>query len=123
MITTFCLVVCAWLYLNFLHPEIIYQYTDPVVHMIDIIVGVVFSVLGNYMIIMAFVHMYYRQLDKVEELAIRDSMTNLYNHVFAMPGWPRKLTGPVEIIHRFQLSCWILTISKKSTIRMDTLWG
>ena len=84
MITTFCLVVECLVVLEFLHPEIIYQYTDPVVHMIDIIVGVVFSSFGNYMIIMAFVHMYYRQLDKVEELAIRDSMTNLYNHVFAI---------------------------------------
>jgi diguanylate cyclase (GGDEF)-like protein len=64
------------------HPEWIYQYTDHATQNIDIIVGMVFSVICNFLMISAFEQMYFRQLDKTEEQAIRDSMTGLYNHQY-----------------------------------------
>ncbi len=91
VLATFSLVVIVLILLEFSHPEIFYQYTDKTTQKIDIIVAAVFSLLGNYLIIMSFVKLYYRQLEKaeeatcrLEELVIRDSMTCLYNHAFAL---------------------------------------
>ncbi len=107
-ITIFILVVTGLIILEFQFPELIYRYTDPFTHMIDVIVGVVFASIGNYLILMAFVHLYYRQLEKVEELAVRDSMTCLYNHIYVV----NRLTEEIERASRYgsPLSIIILDI-------------
>jgi diguanylate cyclase (GGDEF)-like protein len=91
VIGVFGTVVICLILIEFAFPKIIYQYENQTVHIIDIVISLVFALVGNYVIIMAFVHMYYRQLEKAEEyslkleaLVIRDSMTNLYNHAFAV---------------------------------------
>ena len=82
IIAIYCLEVIGLILVDFLHPECVYQYTDPVIQMVDITTGSLFAILGNFMLILAFVNLYYRQLEKTEQQAIRDSMTGLYNHLF-----------------------------------------
>jgi len=77
-----CVVVSVLIVVEHTHPEWIYRYTDHTIQNIDIIVGMIFSVICNFLMIMAFEQMYFRQLDRTEELAITDSMTGLYNHFF-----------------------------------------
>lgn len=77
-----CVVVSMLIVFEHNHPEWIYQYSDHTIQNIDIIVGMTFSVISNFLMISAFEQMYFRQLDKTEELAIRDSMTGLYNHLY-----------------------------------------
>jgi diguanylate cyclase (GGDEF)-like protein len=77
-----CAVVSGLIIFEHTHPEWIYRYSDKTVQNIDIIVGMTFSVASNFLMIAAFERMYFRQLDKTEEMAICDSMTGLYNHLF-----------------------------------------
>jgi len=77
-----CVVVSVLIVVEHTHPEWIYRYTDHTIQNIDIIVGMIFSVICNFLMIMAFEQMYFRQLDRTEELAITDSITGLYNHFF-----------------------------------------
>jgi len=77
-----CGVVSILIVFEHAHPDWIYQYTDHTIQNIDIIVGMTFSVISNFLMIMAFEQMYFRQLDRTEVLAITDSMTGLYNHFF-----------------------------------------
>lgn len=82
IVFVFCLEVIGLIIVDFLHPEWFYHYSDPVMQVVDISSGAIFAILGNFMIILAFVNMYYRQMEKTEQLAIRDSMTGLYNHLY-----------------------------------------
>jgi diguanylate cyclase (GGDEF)-like protein len=82
VILLLCVVVSGLIVLEYTHPEWVYQYTDRSVQIFDIIIGMIFSVICNFLMIMAFEQMYFRQLNKTEELAICDSMTGLYNHLF-----------------------------------------
>jgi diguanylate cyclase (GGDEF)-like protein len=82
VILLLCAVVSALIVLEHVHPEWVYQYTDESVQVFDIIIGMIFSVICNFLMIMAFEQMYFRQLNKTEEMAICDSMTGLYNHLF-----------------------------------------
>jgi diguanylate cyclase (GGDEF)-like protein len=75
-------VVSGLIALEHSHPEWVYQYTDKAIQSFDIIIGMIFSVICNFLMIMAFEQMYFRQLNKTEEMAICDSMTGLYNHLF-----------------------------------------
>lgn len=100
----FVIIVCLLVFLEFKRPDLIYRYTDSNIHMIDVMVGVVFASLGNSLILMAFLHMYYRQLDKAEELAIRDSLTNLYNHLYVV----QRLTEEIERADRNKSSLSII---------------
>lgn len=102
------LVASALILIEFDHPEWVYQYTDQTVQKIDILIGLAFSIVGNFMIIAAFLRLYYRQLGKVEEMAVRDSMTNLYNHIYMV----NCLTEEIDRIsrHPAPLSIVILDI-------------
>jgi diguanylate cyclase (GGDEF)-like protein len=91
VIGVFCAVVIGLILIEFAYPNIIYQYENQAVQITDIVISLVFALVGNYVIIMAFVYLYYRQLEKAEEysqkleaLVIRDSMTNLFNHAFVV---------------------------------------
>lgn len=75
-------VVSGLIVFEHIYPEWVYQYTDKSIQSFDIIIGMTFSVICNFLMIMAFEQMYFRQLDKTEEMAICDSMTGLYNHLF-----------------------------------------
>jgi diguanylate cyclase (GGDEF)-like protein len=85
------LVITSLLILELLRPEIFYKYENPVIRYIDITLSMLFALSSNYFILRAFIELYYRQLGqieeyskKLEELVVRDSMTNLYNHGYVI---------------------------------------
>ena len=80
MALVFCAVVISLIVTEFMHPEWIYKYPDPVAQMVDTIFGATFAIFGNYMLIRACLGLYYRQLARVNEIAILDAMTGLFNH-------------------------------------------
>ena len=80
MALVFCAVVISLIVIEFIHPEWVFMYPDPVAQMADTIFGAVFAIFGNYMLIRACLGLYYQQLARVNEIAILDAMTGLYNH-------------------------------------------
>jgi len=81
MALVFCAVIISLILIEFFHPEWVHMYPDPVAQLVDTIIGSVFAILGNYMLIRACLGLYYRQLARVNEIAIHDAMTGLYNHI------------------------------------------
>jgi diguanylate cyclase (GGDEF)-like protein len=113
VILIFCAVVVGLILIDFAYPEIIYQYENQKVQIADILISLVFALLGNFVIIRAFINLYYKQLEKaedyserLEDLVIRDSMTNLFNHVFVIT----RLTEEVNRMARKSSSLSILMI-------------
>jgi diguanylate cyclase (GGDEF)-like protein len=86
-------------------PQIFYKFENPGVRYFDMTISMLFALASNYFILRAFIELYYKQLDqikeyslKLEELVVRDSMTNLYNHGFAV----NRLTEEVERAARYK---------------------
>jgi diguanylate cyclase (GGDEF)-like protein len=70
-------------------PQIFYKFDNQPARYFDMIISMLFALVGNYFILRAFIGLYYKQLDQIKEyserlekLVVTDSMTNLYNHAF-----------------------------------------
>jgi diguanylate cyclase (GGDEF)-like protein len=102
----FSLIVTVLILLELFLPQIFYQYEDPGTRYFDIIISLLFALTSNYFILRAFVNLYYKQLDKIEEysqkleeLVVRDSMTSIYNHGFVV----KRLAEEIERAARYNM--------------------
>jgi diguanylate cyclase (GGDEF)-like protein len=126
VILVFCAVVVGLILLDFAHPEIIYQYPNQSIQITDILISLVFALLGNFVIIRAFINLYYKQLEKVEDysdrledMVIRDSMTHLFNHVFVIT----RLSEEVNRMARKSSSLSILMIDIDHFKKINDSYG
>lgn len=115
----FCLEVVFFILINFRHPEWIYQYTDPAMQEVDIVIGAVFAVIGNFMIILAAFNMYYRQLEKTEQLVFRDSMTGLYNHQYIVSNLEEEITRS----ERYKIPLSIIVLDVDNFKKVNDTYG
>jgi diguanylate cyclase (GGDEF)-like protein len=82
-------IVTGLVLLELFFPQLFYKFDNQPARYFDMIVSMLFALVGNYFILRAFIGLYYKQLDQIneyserlEKLVVRDSMTNLYNHAF-----------------------------------------
>ncbi len=115
----FCLEVVFFILINFRHPEWIYQYTDPAMQEVDVVIGAVFAVIGNFMIILAAFNMYYRQLEKTEQLVFRDSMTGLYNHQYIVSN----LQEEIDRSERYKIPLSIIVLDVDNFKKINDSYG
>jgi len=119
IVILFCLEVVFFILINFRHPEWIYQYTDQATQEVDIVIGAVFAVIGNFMIILAAFNMYYRQLEKTEQLVFRDSMTGLYNHQYIVSN----LEEEIDRSGRYQIPLSIIVLDVDNFKKVNDTYG
>ncbi len=115
----FCLEVVIFILINFRHPEWIYQYTDPEMQEVDIVIGAVFAIFGNFMILIAAFDMYYRQLEKTEQLVFRDSMTGLYNHLYIVS----YLEEEIDRSERYEIPLSIVILDVDNFKKINDTYG
>jgi diguanylate cyclase (GGDEF)-like protein len=126
VLIVFSIIITGLILLEFIHPEIFYQYKNQSVRYADTIISMLFALASNYFILRAFIELYYKQLDKVKEysekleaLVVRDSMTNLYNHAFIV----NRLSEEIEKAARYQRPLSILMIDIDHFKRVNDTYG
>jgi diguanylate cyclase (GGDEF)-like protein len=109
----FFIIMTGLILFEWIKPDLFYHYQSEPVRYFDIILSLLFAMTGNYFILRSFIELYYKQLDKVkeysrrlEELVIRDSMTNLYNHAFVIA----RLSEEIEKAARYKRPLSILML-------------
>jgi diguanylate cyclase (GGDEF)-like protein len=126
ILVTYGLIVTALLILEYFHPEIFYIYSDPATRYADIIISMLFTLGGNFMILRAFIEQYYKHIgeikeysNRLEDLVVRDSMTGLYNHAFIV----NRLGEEVEKANRYLRPLSILMIDIDYFKKINDTYG
>lgn len=103
----------ALILLEYIHPEIFYKFEDPMTRFTDTSISLFIALAGNYFILKAFIEQYYKNLAQIneyskrlEELVIRDSMTNLYNHAFIIS----RLADEIDKAARYERPLTVMMI-------------
>jgi diguanylate cyclase (GGDEF)-like protein len=122
----FSAVVIALILLEYRMPGIFYQYEDESIRYFDIIISVLFALTSNFFILRAFMMLYFKQLDKVkeysqqlEQLVIRDSMTNLYTHAFVLA----RLSEEIEKATRYDRPLSIIMLDLDHFKQVNDTYG
>lgn len=126
VLIVYSVIIAALILLEYLHPELFYVYDNQIARYVDTIISMLFALAGNYFILKAFIEQYYKHLGEIkdyskrlEELVVRDSMTDLYNHAHIIS----RLTEEVNKAARYSRPLSVLMIDIDHFKKINDTYG